>query len=105
LRLRNRNLRLDYAYIPHHVLGDTHQFSFGFNFGRSETEKVISREEREAEVASLYEEGMAYFNQKQYIQAIAKFSEILRLDPGNKEALNKMKEANRLLMEKKQLSG
>ena len=101
LGLRGKNLRLDYAYTPHKFLGDTHQFSVGLYFGKPEVEEDIIRKEREAMVASLYEEGMAYFNQKRYIEAIAKFSEILLLDPENKKALNKMKEANRLLMEKK----
>jgi len=68
-----------------------------------EAEEVPRREEREARmaylIASLYEEGMAYLNQKQYIEAIAKFSEILLLDPEDKTAISKMKEANRLLME------
>lgn len=99
--LKVEDLRLDYAYIPHNILGDTHQFSVGFYFGKPEIEKVIMDKEKEATIASLYEEGMTYFNQKQYIQAIAKFSEILSIDPENNEALSKMKEANRLLMERK----
>jgi len=99
--LRVENLRLDYAYTPHKILGDTHQFSVGFSFAGPEIEKVVKRKEREARITSLYEEGMAYFDQKQYIQAIAKFGEILQLDPENKEALRMMKEANRLLMEEK----
>jgi len=99
--LRNGNLCLDYAYVPHNILGDAHQFSFGFYFGKPEIEKVIIDKEKEARIASLYEEGMMYFGQKRYIEAIAKFSEILLLDPENKEALNRMKEANRLLREGK----
>lgn len=101
LGLKVEDLRLDYAYIPHNILGDTHQFSVGFYFGKPEIEKVIIDKEKEATIASLYEEGMTYFNQKQYIRAIAKFSEILSIDPENNEALSKMKEANRLLMERK----
>jgi len=101
LGLMVENLRLDYSYTPHKILGDTHQFSIGFYFGKPKIEKVKIYKERKARIASLYEEGMAYFNRKQYIQAIAKFSEILRLDPENKKALNKMKKANRLLMERK----
>lgn len=101
LGLKVENLRLDYAYTPHKIMGDTHQFSVGFYFGKTEIEKVMIDKEREARIASLYEEGVAYFNQKQYIQAIAKFGEILLLDPENKKALSKMKEANRLLMERK----
>jgi len=103
LGLKVKNLRLDYAYTPHKIMGDTHQFSVGFYFGKLEEEKVLSLEERKARtaylIASLYEEGMAYFNQKQYIEAIAKFSEILLLDPEDKTAISKMKEANQLLME------
>ncbi|MCJ7645688.1 PorV/PorQ family protein [bacterium] len=105
LGLKVKNLRLDYAYTPHKILGDTHQFSVGFSFGELEEEEVLGREGREARMAylisSLHEEGMAYLNQKQYIEAIAKFSEILLLDPEDKTALSKMKEANRLLMERK----
>ena len=105
LGLRRKNLRLDYAYTPHKILGDTHQFSVGFYFGKLEEEKILGLEEIEARmaslIASLYEEGMAYFNQEQYIEAIGKFSEILLLDPEDKTAIAKMKEANRLLMERK----
>jgi hypothetical protein len=101
LGLKVEDLRIDYAYIPHNILGDTHQFSVGFYFGKPEIEKVMMDKEKEAKIASLYQEGIAYFNQKQYIQAIDKFGEILLLDPENNEALNKMKEANRLLMEEK----
>lgn len=100
--LKVEDLRLDYAYIPHNILGDTHQFSVGFYFGKPEIEKVIMDKEKEATIASLYEEGMTYFNQKQYIQAIDKFGEILLLNPENNEALSKMKEANQLLMEREE---
>ena len=105
LGLKAKNLRLDYAYTPHKILGDTHQFSFGFYFGRlEEKEEALRREEAEAKMASLiasfYEEGMAYFAQERYVEAIGKFSEILLLDPENRTALNMMKEANRLLMER-----
>jgi len=34
LGLKGGNLRLDYAYAPHRILGDTHQFSVGFYFGK-----------------------------------------------------------------------
>jgi len=44
---------------------------------------------------------MAYLNQKKYVEAIAKFSEILLIDPEKKKAISMMKEANRLLMEEK----
>jgi hypothetical protein len=105
LGLKVKNLRLDYAYTPHKILGDTHQFSVGFSFGELEEEEVLGREEREARmaslIASLHEDGMAYINQKRYIEAIAKFSEILLLDPEEETAISKMKEANRLLMERK----
>lgn len=102
LGLKVEDLRLDYAYIPHNILGDTHQFSVGFYFGKPEIEKAIMDKEKKATTASLYEEGMTYFNQKQYIQAIDKFGEILLLDPENNEALSKMKEANQLLMEREE---
>jgi hypothetical protein len=104
LGLRVEDLCLDYAYLPHNILGDTHQFSVSFYFGGPKAEGVMERKEQEKEraqaIASLYQEGMVYFNQKQYIQAIAKFSEVLLLDPENKEAINMMKEANRLLRER-----
>lgn len=115
LGFKVKNMRLDYAYTPHRTLGDTHQFSAGLYFGRLEVEpekeKVKIEEEVEAEekekekeriaslIAALYEEGMACLEQKQYIRAIGKFSEILLLDPEDKKAISMMKEANRLLME------
>ncbi|MFB0526925.1 MAG: hypothetical protein ACETVO_05600, partial [bacterium] len=107
LGLKRKNLRLDYAYTPHKILGDTHQFSIGLYFGRVEVErekeKVMIEKEEEARIASLiatlHEEGMVYLEQKQYIRAIGKFSEILLLDPEDKKAISMMKEANRLLME------
>jgi len=107
LGLKGGNLRLDYAYTPHKILGDTHQFSVGFYFGKLEKEEVLSPEEekRRARIASLIasiqEEGMAYLNQKRYVEAIAKFSEILLIDPEDKKAVSMMKEADRLLMEGK----
>ena len=107
LGLRRKTLRLDYAYTPHKILGDTHQFSVSFYFGRVEVEpekeEVKIEEEEKARIASLiaslHEEGMAYLEQKQYIRAIGKFSEVLLLDPEDKKAISMMKEANRLLME------
>jgi len=110
LGFKVKNLRLDYAYTPHKILGDTHQFSAGLYFGRLEVEpekeKVMIEKEEEVEIASLiatlHEEGKAYLEQKQYIQAIGKFSEILLLDPEDKEAISMMKEANRLLMEERE---
>ncbi len=107
LGLKRKNLRLDYAYTPHKILGDTHQFSIGLYFGipeeEREKEKVMIEKEEEARIASLiatlHEEGMGYLEQKQYIQAIGKFSEILLLDPEDKKAISMMKEANRFLLE------
>ena len=109
LGLKRNNLRLDYAYTPHRILGDTHQFSIGLYFGRVEVErekeKVMIEKEEEARIASLivtlHEEGMAYLEQKQYIRAIGKFSEILLLDPEDKKSITMMKEANRLLLEER----
>jgi len=107
LGLKRKNLRLDYAYTPHKILGDTHQFSIGLYFGipeeEREKEKVMIEKEEEARIASLiatfHEEGMGYLEQKQYIQAIGKFSEILLLNPEDKKAISMMKEANRFLLE------
>jgi len=104
LGLKGKNLGLDYAYTPHKILGDTHQFSVGIYFGKLEREEVLGREEMEARtaslIASLHEDGMACLNRKKYIDAIAKFSEILLLDPEDRKAISMMKEANRLLMER-----
>ena len=65
---------------------------------------MIEKEE-EARIASviatLHEEEMAYLEEKQYIRAIGKFSEILLLDPEDKQAISMMKEANRLLLEER----
>ena len=109
LGLKRKNLRLDYAYTPHKILGDTHQFSVGLYFGKPEVErekeKGMIEKEEEARIASviatLHEEGMAYLEGKQYIRAIGKFSEILLLNPEDKQAISMMKEANRLLLEER----
>jgi len=102
--LRAGNFGLDYAYTPHRILGDTHQFSFSLYLGKLAPEEIISRKEIEQRmvsvIASLREEGMVYLEQERYIEAIAKFSEILLLDPEDKEAISTIKEANRLLMER-----
>jgi len=109
LGLKRKNLVLDYAYTPHKILGDTHQFSIGLYFGKPEVErekeKVMIEKEEEAKIASLivtlHEEGMEYLEQKQYIRAIGKFSEILLLNPEDRQAISMMKEANRLLLEER----
>lgn len=91
--LNTENLDLDYALLKHSELGLSHRLSLGLKFGKSKKEieeEIFFREQKQAEINSLFEQGQISLENKDWLGAREKFQKVLALDKENKEAKDKL---------------
>lgn len=74
---------VDYAYVGHGDLGETHHMGLTFRFG-SLAEKHYAR-------------GLENLQREDFAQAVVSFAETVRLDPRHRRALEKLRYANERL--------
>lgn len=83
LGFRAWDLEVDYSFIGYGALGETHHVGLTYRFGRL-AEKH-------------YELGLVSMRNKDYAEAVVRFAQAVSIDPKNRRALEKLREANLLL--------
>ncbi|MFH1958040.1 MAG: PorV/PorQ family protein [bacterium] len=75
------DMRVDYAFIPFGVLGNTHRFSIGIKFGYVEKTELLA-----GEVMRHYRRGEKYFQEGLLLLAYGEFSNVAELNPAHEGA-------------------
>ncbi|HHM24252.1 MAG TPA: PorV/PorQ family protein [Bacteroidetes bacterium] len=113
-----RQFQLDYAYakLGQGDFGASHRISFTVRFGKTREEMLAIEEERrrqeierqvalqqererQARIRRLLSEGKQYYANGDYTEAMIKFSQVLELDKGNREAEEMLAETNARIRE------
>lgn len=103
---KESNWQLDYAFVPNGDLGQKHQVSMKYKFGKklkltkTDQEEATSRtkeeflEEGQIKTESLFEEGLQLVQQENYLEAILVFNRCLKQNPDYQQAKVLLKEAS-----------
>jgi len=84
--VRLKRVTIDYAMAGFGGLGDMHRFGISYRFGGAADVAEISP-------AEFIARGRSYLEQKRYYEAVTQFNRALEVDPGNRAALELMREA------------
>lgn len=83
LGFRAWDMEVDYSFIGYGALGETHHVGLTYRFGR------LSEKQ--------YELGLVSLQKKDYAEAVIHFAQSVSIDPKNRRAVEKLREANSLL--------
>ncbi|MFH1353233.1 MAG: PorV/PorQ family protein [bacterium] len=75
------DMRVDYAFVPFGVLGNTHRFSIGMKFGYVEKTELLA-----GEVMRHYRIGEKYFQEDRLLLAYVEFRNVAELNPAHEGA-------------------
>jgi tetratricopeptide (TPR) repeat protein len=90
LGLRTDVFQLDIAYEPYRDIGSIYYLGVTLGFPPSEEE---TEAKKKVEIAEHFEKGRAFYASGKYNEALNEFNQVLKEEPGNREAIQHIKDS------------